>query len=75
MVLLGKWYFLQGGILWPDWINILHFLALSGKMDGAVPNPLLKAFTTLGGLHKLQAARKILEECLKKNKEKGGTGE
>lgn len=73
-VLLGKWYF-QGGILWPDWINILHFLVLSGNTHGTVPSPLLKGFTTLRGLHKFQAARKILEEYLKKEKgkrERGG---
>lgn len=75
MVLLGKWYFLQGGILRPDWINTLHCLMLSGNTHGAVPSPLCKAFTTLRGLYKLQAARKILEECLKKEKEKRGRKE
>lgn len=43
---------------------------------GAVPSPLLKAFTTWRSLRKVQAARKILEECLKEEKEsKKGRGE
>lgn len=53
----------------------MHFLVLSGSTHGAAPSPLLKAFTILRSLHKLQAAGKILEECLKKEEEIRGQGE
>lgn len=51
---------LQGGILGPDWINAVHFLALSGNTCAAASSPLLEATTILRGLHQLQAAKGVI---------------